>query len=33
MSDADAAEMVKLADLDGDGKVSFEDYSDFIKSL
>ncbi|XP_075249390.1 neo-calmodulin-like isoform X2 [Convolutriloba macropyga] len=33
VSDADAAEMVKLADLDGDGKVSFEDYSDFIKSL
>ena len=33
VNDADLAEMIRMADLDGDGKVSMEDYMTFIKGL
>ena len=33
MNDSDAAEMIRMADLDGDGKVSFEDYFNFIRKI
>ncbi|XP_063729031.1 neo-calmodulin-like [Symsagittifera roscoffensis] len=33
ISEADAIEMVRIADTDGDGKVSFEDYKTFIESI
>ncbi|XP_075242481.1 neo-calmodulin-like isoform X2 [Convolutriloba macropyga] len=33
ISDSDAEEMIRLADRDGDGRVSFEDYKELIQSL
>ncbi|XP_063729027.1 calmodulin-like isoform X2 [Symsagittifera roscoffensis] len=33
ITDLDAEDMVKMADLDGDGIVSFEDYREFMASL
>ncbi|XP_063712128.1 calmodulin-A-like [Symsagittifera roscoffensis] len=33
VNDSDAAEMIRMADLDGDGKVSFEDYFNFIRKI
>ncbi|XP_075242648.1 uncharacterized protein LOC142337327 isoform X1 [Convolutriloba macropyga] len=33
ITDEDASNMVRMADLDGDGRVSFKDYSKFITNI
>ena len=33
ITDEDASDMVRMADLDGDSRVSFKDYSKFITHI